>query len=242
MMELPPLQYTIDNIVLGWREEAVSFAREHNYPLIVNSDQRPFCYLVGREDVKSRWFDGVYHLGMRGLLPVPFDVQAIAIEEGRLKVVTTGNTKVMIQFKTLHLFDMDNFTQLEARELIEDHVVYDMFDVVQGSRLGEDFTLLSSGPLVRSIKFVKSNRIDRNTSGNFKDIIVRSIIPDADLKSFDFSETVVRIVLERKLKEHQIQTEEGTTLKVRHSYRHITKNNFHFDVVGELDPRIVLHG
>ena len=120
--------------------------------------------------------------------------------------------------------------------------MYDIFDIVQGSRLGVDFTLWAPEPLIQSIKFVTSNRIARNTSGDFKDIIVRSIIPDADLKSFDFSETVVRILLERKLKEHKIKSSSGTPLKVSHSYRYVTKNKFYVDVVGALDPRIVLHG
>ena len=53
---------------------------------------------------------------------------------------------------------------------------------------------------------------------------------------------MARIFLERKLKEHKIQTENGTTLKLRHAYRHTMKNNFHFEVVNDLDPRIILYG
>jgi hypothetical protein len=242
MMELSPLQYTLNNIVVGWGAAAISFAQKHGYHLIVNSEQRPFCYLVGHEEVKSRWFDGVYRLGMAGLLPVPFEVETVALEEGRLKIITRGNTKVLVQFQTLHLFDGDNFKELPFEEVVEDHTVYDVFDITQGSRLGDDFTVLCPGPLMRSIKFVKSNRIDRNKKGDFKDILVRSVIPDADLKSFDFSETVVRILLERTLKEHNIQSADGLPIKVSHSYRHTTKNNYCFKVAEALDPRIILHG
>jgi len=242
MMKLPLIEFEFDNIVVGWGHAAVTFARANNYHLIVNSEQRPFHYLVGHQDVKSDWLEGIYQLGMDGRLPIPFGVENVSFEDERLKVVTRGNTKVLVRFKKLHIFDLDNFAQLEVREVIKDHVVYDIFDLIQGSRLGEDFTLMCGGSFVKSIKFVTSNRIDRNTGGDFKDIIVRSIIPDADLKSFDFSETVARILLERKLKEHKIQTANGTALKVRHSYRHALKNNFHFEVVGDVDPRIVLHG
>ena len=94
---------------------------------------------------------------------------------------------------------------------------------------------------VRLVEFITSNRIDRNTSGDFKDIVVTSLIGHEDIKSFDCSETVVRIFLERKLKEHEIKQPDGRSLKIQHSFRHIIKNIFHFKPSDELDQRIVLH-
>jgi len=242
MMELPPLEYTFDNVVLGWREEAVSFARENGYHLIVNSDQRPFHHFVGYQDIKSKWYEGIFDLGVRSLLPIPFDVQTIGMnEEGRLKVVTQGNTKVMINFNKLHIFDLDNCGNLGVDEVIKDYLVHDMFDITAGSRLGRDIVLKPNDSLVKLVEFVTSNRIDRNTSGDFKDIVTTSIISHQDIKSFDCSETVVRIFLERKLKEHEIKQPDGRNLTVEHSFRHTVKNTFHFKPVDEIDPRIVLH-
>ena len=241
MMELPPLAYTFDNVVLGWREEAVSFAREHGYHLIVNSEQRPFYYSFGLQDIKSKWYEGIFDLGMRSLLPVPFDVETVALDDGRLKVVTKGNTKVLINFKTLHLFDLDNCGNLGAQEMVEDYEVYDMYDIVQGSRLGRDIILNFNDSFVKTASFVPSNRIDRNSSGDFKDVITRSIISEEDIKSFDCSETVIRILLERKFKEHRIRQPNGRSLKIQHSYRHVRKRKFHFSVVDTLDERITLH-
>ena len=241
MMKLPPLEYTFDNVVLGWREEAVSFAREHGYHLIVNSDQRPFHHFVGYQDIKSKWYEGIFDLGMRSLLPVPFDAQTVGLDEGKLKVVTEGNTKVMINFQKLHIFDLDNCGNLGVDEVIKDYLVYDMFDITAGSRLGRDIVLKPEGTFVKLIKFVTSNRIDRNTLGDFKDIITTSLISYEDIKSFDCSETVVRIFLERKLKEHNIKQPDGRNLKVRHSFRHITKNAFYFKPLDDIDKRIKLH-
>ena len=242
MMKLPPLEYTFDNIVLGWREEAVSFARSHGYHLIVNSDQRPFHHFVGYQDIKSKWYEGIFDLGMRSLLPIPFDVQTVGLnEEGRLKVVTEGNTKVLINFKKLHIFDLDNCGNLGVDEVIKDYLVHDMFDITAGSRLGRDIVLKPKDTFVRLVEFITSNRIDRNTSGDFKDIVVTSLIGHEDIKSFDCSETIVRIFLERKLKEHEIKQPDGRSLKIQHSFRHIIKNIFHFKPVDELDQRIVLH-
>jgi len=241
MMKLPPLEYTIDNVVLGWREEAVSFAREHGYHLIVNSEQRPFYYAFGLQDVKSRWYEGIFDLGIRSLLPIPFEVEKVDLDEGRLKVVTQGNTKVLINFKTLHLFDLDNCGNMGVQEVVQDYLVHDMFDVIQGSRLGRDIVLDFNDSFVKTVRFVPSNRIDRNSAGDFKDIITRSIISEEDIKSFDCSETVIRILLQRKFKQHQIKQPNGRSLKIEHSFRHIRKRKFHFNVVDTLDERIILY-
>jgi hypothetical protein len=167
MMELPPLEYTFDNVVVGWREEAVAFARAHDCRLIVNSDQRPFHHFIGYQDVKHKWYEGIFDLGMRSLLPVPFDVGRIILDDDKLKVVTKGNTKVLINFKKLHIFDLDNCGYMGAEELISDYLVHDMFDIAAGSRLGRSIILQLTGSFVKTIQFVPSNRIDRNTSGEF---------------------------------------------------------------------------
>ena len=96
-------------------------------------------------------------------------------------------------------------------------------------------------PSLETIQFVPTNRIDRNTSGDFKDIITTSIISAEDIKSFDCSETVIRILLNRKLKEYEIKQPNGRSLIIEHSFRHTMKNSFHFDTDGDLDEKIVLH-
>ena len=241
MMKLPPLEYTFDNVVLGWREEAVSFAREHGYHLIVNSDQRPFHHFVGYQDIKSKWYEGIFDLGMRSLLPIPFEVQTVGLDEKRLKVVTAGNTKVLIKFKKLHIFDLDNCGYLGVKEAIAEYLVHDRFDIAAGSRLGVAFAIHSGRSFVKNIRFVPSNRIDRNTAGDFKDIITTSIIDAADIKSFDYSDTVIRILLNRKFKELQIKQPNGRNLVIEHSFRHTIKNKFKFEPTPDMDERIILH-
>ena len=241
MMKLPPLEYTFDNVVLGWREEAVSFAREHGYHLIVNSDQRPFHHFVGYQDIKSKWYEGIFDLGMRSLLPIPFDVQTVGLDEGKLKVVTEGNTKVMINFQKLHIFDLDNCGNLGVDEVIKDYLVHDMFDITAGSRLGRQIVLKPQDACGKLIEFVTSNRVDRNSSRDFKDILVTSLIKEEDMRSFDYSDTVIRIFIERKLKEHDIKQPNGRSLKIRHSFRHAIKNLFYFKPHDEVDTRIILH-
>jgi hypothetical protein len=163
------------------------------------------------------------------------------LDEGKLKVVTEGNTKVMINFQKLHIFDLDNCGNLGVDEVIKDYLVHDMFDITAGSRVGRDIVLKPRDGFIKLIEFVTSNRIDRNTLGDFKDILTTSIISHEDIKSFDCSETVVRIFLERKLREHKIKQPNGRNLKIHHSYRHVTKHTFHFNAFDELDKRIILH-
>ena len=241
MMKLPPLEYTFDNVVLGWREEAVSFAREHGYHLIVNSEQRPFHHFVGYQDIKSKWYEGIFDLGMRSLLPIPFEVETVALVGDKLKVITRGNTKMLLTFKTLHLFDLDNCGDLGVEETVDDYLVHDMFDITAGSRLGRDIVWSLQNSFVKTVHFIPSNRIDRNTQGDFKDIITTSVISAEDIKSFDCSETVVRILLQRKLQEHDIKQPDGRNLPLNHSCRHTVKNTFTFSRSMDMDERIVVH-
>ena len=178
---------------------------------------------------------------MKSLLPVPFDVQTVTIDEGRLRVITKNNTRVMISFNKLHVFDLENCSNLGVEEVVEGYMVYDMFDITAGSRLGRDIVLKPAQTFVQLIEFVVSNRIDRNSKGDFKDIITTSLISAEDIKSFDYSDTVVRIFLERKLREHNIKQPNGRNLKIKHSFRHIVKNDFHLQRLDSLDTRVVLH-
>ena len=51
----------------------------------MNSDQRPFHHFVGYQDVKSKWYEGIFDLGIKSLLPIPFDVETVALDDGKLR-------------------------------------------------------------------------------------------------------------------------------------------------------------
>ena len=156
-------------------------------------------------------------------------------------MVTKGNTKVLINFKALHIFDLDNCGNLGAEEVIEDYWCMICLISLQGSQLGQDIILNLTDSFVKTVAFVPSNRIDRNTAGDFKDIITRSIISREDIKSFDLLRDHNPHTFGAKLKEQKIRQPNGRNLKIQHSFRHTTKNTFCFNVVDDLDQRIVLH-
>ena len=139
MMELTPINLTLPNVVIGWREEAVEFANKKNYHLIVNDTQRPFVHIFRNEDVKSEWYRNIFELGMKSKLPVPFDVQTIALEDGKVKVITRQNTKILIDFQFVHVFDLENCYGFGLDQVINDHVVTDFFDISAGSALDRDW-------------------------------------------------------------------------------------------------------
>jgi hypothetical protein len=147
----------------------------------------------------------------------------------------------MINFQKLHIFDLDNCGNLGVDEVIKDYLVHDMFDITSGSRLGREIILKPKDSFVQLVEFVPSNRVDRNSLGDFKDIVTTSIIAHEDIKNFDYSETVVRIFLERKLQQHEIKQPNGRALKINHSFRHVVKNRFALKPVEALDRRVVLH-
>jgi len=242
MMKPPPLRYSLNNVVIGWREEAVAFANKKNYHLIVNDDQRPFVHFFRHEDVKSAWYTNIFDLGMKSKLPIPFDVQTIGLEDGALKVITKQNSKILIDFKFLHVFDTENCVDFGLNQIIEDHRVTDLFDITIGSQLGRDIIIKPHASFIKEFRTIRSNRIDRNSTGDFKDFVATSIVDDKDIKGFDFSDTVVRLVLERKLKQLEIKASSGRSIQVSHSHRHIVKNQFSVEETGDIDKRIIIHG
>jgi hypothetical protein len=241
MMKLAPINLTLPNVVIGWRKEAVAFANKKNYHLIVNDTQRPFVHIFRNEDVKSEWYRNIFELGMKSKLPVPFDIQTIALEEGKIKVITRQNTKILIDFKFVHVFDLENCYGFGLDQVISDHAITDLYNITAGSRLGRDIIIKPRDSFVKEFRTIRSSRIDRNTTGDFKDFIAKSIISDKDIRGFDFSETVVRLVLERKLKTLEIKQHNGRSLKVEHNHRHSVKNSFHINKFKDVDERIIVH-
>ncbi len=147
----------------------------------------------------------------------------------------------MIDFKFVHVFDLENCYGFGLDQVISDHAITDLFNITAGSRLGRDIIIKPRDSFVKEFRTIRSSRIDRNTTGDFKDFIAKSIISDKDIRGFDFSETVVRLVLERKLKTLEIKQHNGRSLKVEHNHRHSVKNSFHINKFKDVDERIIVH-
>ena len=242
MSSLPPIKFDFKNVVIGWRKEAVTFAAQNDYHLIVNGDQRPFHHVYRYDTIESEWHKGIFNLGIKSLLPVPFDLQSISFEGKDLKIITERNTKVLISFEQLHIFDLDVFSGAHIEESIEDYIVYDYFNIKKGSKQ-DPIILPFSGSFVQEAKFVYTNRVKRPDGIAYKDIITKSLIPGAELENFDYSPAIIKVFLERTFREKDIRAPiSNRCLTIEHSYRVANKNRFQFKELSKLDERIHLHG
>ena len=247
MSRLPPIHYKFPNVVVGWRTEAVEFAAKNNYHLIVNCDERPFFFTFREDDIEHPWYKGIFHLGMQSLLPIPFEIQTISMEGDTLKVITNRNTKVMISFENLYLFDTENIMGMPIEQEIEDYFVYDHFNLRKGSKQEEEFHLIFKDSFVQEAKFVPSHIKKSPEERSYKDIITKSLIPGNEIENFDFSSTIIKVFLERELLAKNIRAIYSDSrgykrkLTVEHKYRLANKNRFNVRIYDDLDSRIKIY-
>lgn len=222
---------------------AVEYARENDAALIVNDSTRPFSELYdgSGQRLRQRWLDLVFELGLHAQLPIPFDIQTIRVEDERLVVVTEGNTKVQIGFTQLVVFDFEKVVGTEIEENVLDYKVYDLFDINRGSLIEEAQEIEREGNFVSRAIFYPSKRVLRNTAGHYKDIWVESTVAAGDLEAFDFSSTVVKLLLEREIKQQKITSDSGLPLKIEHAQRLIYKNTVEYTVINPLDKINIGH-
>ena len=245
MTGLSPIVFKLQDVVIGWRAEALLFAQENGFPLVINSEERPYYYFYRENDTNQPWYEAIYDLGMRSLLPIPFEIQTISMEEEKLKIITKSNTKILIDFERLHLFDVENVMSLPIEQTIEEYVVYDYFNIRKGSEQ-EAYHLLFDDEVVKEAKFVRSRRSEKESH---KDVIVTSYIPGDEKDNFDHSPSIIKIYLDRMLLERNIRASYGDketswTRKVllEHDHRVYNKHKFSVKILDDLDERIKIYG
>ena len=212
---------------------ALEYARGNTAILIVNDSARPFSELYdpSGQRLRQKWLDLVFELGLRAQLPIPFDIQTIRVEDDCLIVVTEANTKVQLGFTKLVVFDFEKVVGANIQENILDYKVYDLFDISRGSLIKESQEIEREGNFVSRAIFYPSKRVLHNSKGHYKDIWVESTVAAEDLEAFDFSSTVVKLLLEREIKRHKITSDSGLSLKIEHSHRLVYKNRVEYDTI-----------
>jgi len=230
----------LDKIVVGHSIEAVRYAYENNAALIVNGTTRPFgeSYDEKGNRIKQEWLDLVFELGRRTQLPIPFDVEVVRLEEENLVVITRAGARIEMTFTELIVFDFEKTLGLNVKEEILSYRVYDLFEINHGALIKRDLKIDSDNKFLNKIVFYPSPRNLRNTDGQFKDIWVESQIAAEDLHNFDYSSTIVKLLLKRKLEELQIKSDTGRTLKFEHRIRQVYKKDVQYKVVSDIDERL----
>jgi len=164
--------------------------------LLVNGSTTP--HSVEEKDRENQWYRLIFNLGMRGLTPIPSEIETIRIEGNTAKITTEFYRMIKIHFKELYIFDMERVDGIEVEEKIEEYVVYDWFDIKRGVKQAA-CKILSPRQFVKELVFYPSIRKDGN-DGTFKDCYAKSYISTENLDDFEYSETAAKFAATNMIK------------------------------------------
>ena len=187
--------------MIGHSLEALRLAKMQNAMLLINGDVP--LNSVEHKILYDEWHYLTFELGMRGLLPIPSDIEQIRIENSVAKITTEFYRLIKISFEKLYIYDMDLVGGVPAEEKIEEYVVYDWFNIKRGA-VQAACKILTPRDFVRQVVFYPSARKDGN-DGSFKDCYTKSYISSEDLQEFENSETAAKLAALRMFKENGIR-------------------------------------
>ena len=240
MIETPELNTR--KLVIGYSLPALQFAMTNDATLLVNgsADSHP----AGEKEKADKWHRSAFNLGMRGLTPVPSEIENIRIEGGVAKITTEFYKMIKIHFEELYIFDLDRVEGLEIEEKIEDYIVYDWFDIKRGAKQAA-CKIQTPGNFIKELVFYSSTRKDGN-DGTFKDCYAKSYILSDNLQEFDYSETAAKFAVMKLIKKNGFRGPERRfgdrvhhlNLVLEHSKRELHKNKKEFIVAPDVAPNI----
>ena len=240
MIEVPEL--STKKLVIGYSLAALQFAMANDASLLINGDNVP--HPVEEKQKANAWYRLTFDLGMRGLLPIPSEIESIRIEDGIAKITTEFYRMVKIRFEELYIFDLDLVGGLPIEEKIEDYIVYDWFNIKRGSKQAS-CKIQTPREFVKKLVFYPSVRKDGN-DGTFKDCYAKSYIASNNLQEFDYSETAAKFAVMKLIKENGLRGPSrnvgGKThhlnLVLEHDKRELYKNKKEFVIDSSLPANI----
>ncbi len=223
-------------LVIGYSLPAFQFAMENDAMIFVNGCLSP--HPIEEKEKAHKWHRLTFDLGMRGLTPIPSEIESIRIEKNVAKVTTEFYRMIKVHFEELYIFDLDCVEGLAIEEKIEDYIVYDWFNIKRGAKQPSS-RIISTRDFVKKLVFYPSLRKDGN-DGSFKDCYTKSLIASDRLREFDHSETVARFAAMRLIKENGFHGPERRfedkvhylNIILEHDKREIHKHKKEF-IVGE---------
>ena len=195
----------------------------NNAMVLVNGMMGP--HPIEEKEDALKWYRLLFDLGMRGLTPIPSEIESIRIESSTAHVTTEFHKLIKIHFEEVYIFDMEKVTGIEVEEKIKDYIVYDWFNVRRGAKQAA-LKMFASTDFVKKLVFYPSVRKDGN-DGTFKDCYTQSRIPSEKLQVFEYSETAAEFAAMKLIKENGVRGPE----------RHVGDKSHHLNVVLEHDRR-----
>lgn len=231
-------------LAIGRTLRTLQFAVENGAMAII-SDYSPPNEI---EDPKGHmeWHHLSFVLGLRGLVPIPSDIENIRVGGKFVNVATEFSKLIKIQFQELYIFDVEKTTGLDIQEKVSEYAVYDWFNIKRGARQTMQ-SIESDDMFVSKLCFYPSKRIDGNHR-KLKDCYSKSYIKPEDLEKFEFSETAAKFAAMKLIKENNIKgpmrrfgsKEHRLNLVLEHDYREFRKNKKEFIINESLPSNIFL--
>jgi hypothetical protein len=229
-----------ENIVIGSDLSSVLFSYYNNYPIVINSLERPFRFDEMEREVhignlKSKnnlclWSWSLFEVSSRGHAPFGACVSSVRIKGNRLSIAVKQGLSFKADFNNCYIFDDNNVTT--ENEILENkdqlYRVFDWMNVRTG--MVHDHNLLETADnFIKEIYFYKSERIDGNH--NRKDAVAVSYLAKEELHEFDYSSTMARFKIQDIMKANGIigaktgKTKEGKqkkyNVRIDPEYRHV---------------------
>jgi hypothetical protein len=207
--------YQYDTIVIGGNLSAKMYAYYNKCPCIYGGNASPFRFDLLEQRVslfetknKLQTFEKInFLLGLSGQLPMGDKVSSINIRDNVLKATTHDSRLGRFEFDKLIIFDdreVFGLPLIKERKIGKSRVV-DWFDVRSGMEHQHD-SFESDEDFVKKIIFYPSDRFGNQSSGRIrKDLVSISYLDEAQVKDFEYSDTMVRFKVLRVMKDAGIK-------------------------------------
>jgi hypothetical protein len=188
----------LDKIVIGSTVKSAAFALSKGYYFInVREQLQPFY------DQISEWSRLILELGLSGKLLSYEETPKVRIEDDIIKIATDSHT-IKYQFGRCYALDPTR-VQHENEFIKTNPKTFLVLDDLELSQMGKRENipeLVTDLDFARRIVFYTSDRVDG--ASYITDCVVESVLTHEHLNSFDYSDTMVKFVVERYLKSQDI--------------------------------------
>ena len=205
-----------NNLVIGGDLKSLLLSIIKDCPLVVNNPSPPIFVEKFHSDINlspfglkpnssklELWKRLVFFLSIESRLLNPQQFSSIEINPNNILTVLSERNKTQFQYKNLYVTDPFNirgtrfYTKYKKKQK-----VYDFFNVKSATR--SDLTEIQRDEdFINHILFYKSLR--ENTHSYVKDLCITSYLTEEQLDNHDYSDTSVRLIVKRILKENGIR-------------------------------------
>lgn len=185
--------YEYEDVVLGSTLEAVLYAHNMGYKLIMSGLKYPdpFDSVVGMKKIDI-WNEVLFDMSLAGDAPMIDKISSVRVGDSELKIVIDNSKMVRVRYENLHVFDDDNTTGLGVPKEDTDskYRVLDWFEVKSGMKHNHNLLRDENSDFVTEIHFYGSPRTAPGK--NYKDLVAISFLNREQLNDAEYSDLYVR--------------------------------------------------